>query len=111
MDSKRQARLETRARIIKAMAHPSRLLMVEELGRSERCVCDLTEMVGADISTVSKHLSLLKEAGIVQDERRGTQIFYSLRCPCILEFFSCVESVLATLPTGKAECLCASAKK
>jgi len=84
--------------------------MVEELGRGERCVCELTEMVGADISTVSKHLALLKEAGIVQDERRGTQIFYSLRCPCILEFFTCVESVLATLPGEKAAWLCSSAK-
>jgi ArsR family transcriptional regulator len=51
-------------------------------------------MVGADTSTVSKHLSLLKDAGLVLDERRGQQVFYRLRVPCILNFFGCVEAVL-----------------
>ena len=51
-------------------------------------------MVGADVSTVSKHLSLLKNAGIVEDDKRGTQVFYSLKVPCVLNFFTCVESVL-----------------
>jgi len=94
MDEKTQARLEARARIIKAMAHPTRLFIIEELSRSERCVCDLTAMIGADVSTVSRHLSVLKNAGIVLDERRGSQVFYRLRLDCILNFFSCVEAVL-----------------
>jgi len=80
---------------MKALAHPSRLFIVEELSRGERCVCELTEMIGADVSTVSKHLAVLREAGLVLDERRGVQIFYRLRVPCILNFFGCVEAVLA----------------
>jgi len=96
MDPKIKAKHEARARIIKAMSHPTRLFMVDELSRGERCVCELTEMVGNDISTISKHLSILKSAGIVADEKRGTQVFYSLRVPCVLNFFSCVESVLKT---------------
>ncbi|MCX7934544.1 MAG: metalloregulator ArsR/SmtB family transcription factor [Planctomycetota bacterium] len=104
--------MEIRARIIKALAHPSRLLMVEELAKGERCVCELTALVGADISTVSKHLAVLKEAGIVTDERRGTQVFYTLRCPCILQFFSCVESVLATLPRAReVACACSGSRR
>lgn len=91
---KRKKLYEARARVIKAMAHPTRLFIVEELSKDERCVCDLTEMVGADVSTVSKHLSLLKSAGIVEDDKRGTQVFYSLKVPCVLNFFTCVESVL-----------------
>ena len=79
---------------MKALAHPSRLFIVDELSRGERCVCELTEMVGADTSTVSKHLSLLKDACLVLDERRGQQVFYRLRVPCILNFFGCVEAVL-----------------
>ena len=90
------ARLEARAKIIKAMAHPTRLFIVDELSRQERCVCEMTEMIGADVSTVSKHLTVLRNAGIVQDEKRGTMVFYSLRVPCVLNFFSCVESVLET---------------
>ncbi len=83
-----------RARIIKALAHPLRLFFVEELSRQERCVCELTEMAGFDISTVSKHLSVLKNAGILVDDKRGNQVFYRLRTPCVLNFFGCVEAVL-----------------
>ena len=83
-----------RARVMKALAHPSRLLMVDELKKGERCVCELTDLVGADVSTVSKHLAILKSAGIVECDKRGLQVFYRLRCACIPQFFDCIESVL-----------------
>jgi len=86
--------MEQRAKVMKALAHPSRLFIVDELSRGERCVCELTEMIGADVSTVSKHLAVLREAGLVLDDRRGVQVFYRLRVPCILNFFGCVEAVL-----------------
>ena len=94
MDARTKAKYEARAAVIKAMAHPTRLFIVDELSRDERCVCELTEMIGADVSTVSKHLSVLKAAGIVDDEKRGQQVWYSLKMPCVLKFFSCVENVL-----------------
>ena len=94
MNAQIRNKFEVRAKIIKSMAHPSRLFIVDELSRGERCVCELTEMIDADISTVSKHLSLLKEAGIVRDDKRGSQVFYRLTVPCVLKFFDCVESVL-----------------
>jgi ArsR family transcriptional regulator len=94
MDSKTLARYEARAEVFRALAHPSRLLIVDELAQRERCVCELTALVGADISTVSKHLSVLKAAGVVQDERRGSQIWYRLRMRCVTRFFGCVESEL-----------------
>jgi len=94
MDADTRARFEARARIIKAMAHPTRLFFVDQLSRGERCVCELTELVDADVSTISKHLAVLKNAGIVEDDKRGTRVFYSLRMPCVLNFFSCVETVL-----------------
>ncbi len=89
-----QDQFKERARIIKAMGHPSRLMMVDELSRGEKCVCDLRDLVGHDMSTVSKHLTVLKNAGIVEDERRGKNIYYRLKVPCVLNFFQCVESVL-----------------
>ena len=94
MDHNRMARLEARAHIIKAMAHPSRLLILEELARERRCVAELTATVGSDVSTVSKHLSVLREAGIVEGVRCGAQIYYSLRVPCVLNFFGCIEAVI-----------------
>ncbi len=93
MDKNTQAHFDAKARIIKAMAHPTRLFIVDELSKRSRCVCELTEMVGADTSTISKHLSILKAAGIVDDEKRGLQVWYSLKVPCILNFFGCVEQV------------------
>jgi DNA-binding transcriptional ArsR family regulator len=92
-DERRQRLFEARAAIMKALAHPSRLMMVDELSRGERCVCELTDLVGADMSTVSKHLSLLKDAGIVDCRKEGVQVFYRLKVPCVLHVFGCVEAV------------------
>lgn len=83
-----------RAAVLKALGHPARLFMVEALARQERCVNELTQLVGLDVSTVSKHLLVLKNAGIVNDDKRGKQVFYTLRVPCVVNFFTCVESVL-----------------
>lgn len=103
MDVTTRLKYDARARIIKAMGHGTRLFLVDELSRGERCVCELQALVRADMSTVSKHLAVLREAGIVKDEKRGNQVFYSLRCPCVLSFFECVESVLRTSTTRSLE--------
>jgi len=105
MDNQRKALLNARAGVLKAMAHPTRIFIIEELEKEERCVCDLTEQIGVDVSTVSKHLSVLKQAGIVIDDKRGNQVFYRLRVPCIMNFFGCVESVLESNSRDQAELL------
>lgn len=83
-----------KARVIKAMAHPSRLAILEALAEGERCVCDLQKLVGSDMSTVSKHLAVMKRAGLVEVRKDGLWVHYRLRVPCILNFMSCVEAVL-----------------
>lgn len=83
-----------KAQIIKAMGHPSRLMMIDALAEGEKCVADLQQIVGSDMSTVSKHLSVLRNAGLVDDRKQGLQVFYSLRVPCIINFFGCVEAVM-----------------
>jgi DNA-binding transcriptional ArsR family regulator len=93
MDQKTKTSFDAKAKIFKAIAHPTRLFIVDELAKESRCVCEITAMVGADISTISKHLSILKEAGIVQDEKRGLQVFYSLKMPCIKNFIGCIDQV------------------
>jgi len=103
MDKKTQAKFEAMATIIKAMAHPTRLLIIDALSRKEHCVCELTEMVGADTSTVSKHLSILKNAGIVSDEKRNQMVFYDLSMLCVLNFLNCVESVIQARAKAQLE--------
>lgn len=93
MTATARADYQAKARIIKALAHPTRLFIVDELARGERCVCELTDMIGVEMPTVSRHLSQLKHAGLVEDEKRGAQVFYRLRVPCVLNFFKCVEAV------------------
>jgi ArsR family transcriptional regulator, arsenate/arsenite/antimonite-responsive transcriptional repressor len=94
MDTEVRRKYEARAGIVKAMAHPTRLLIIEKLSQREHCVCEFQEMVGDDMSTVSKHLSILKHAGIVSVDKRGQMVFYRLNCPCVLQFLSCVESMI-----------------
>jgi DNA-binding transcriptional ArsR family regulator len=88
-----KAKYNAQAKVHKALAHPTRLFIVEELSRKERCVCELTEMIGVEMPTVSRHLSVLREAGIVEDDKRGTQVFYRLKTPCVMNFFRCVSEV------------------
>jgi len=94
MTSEKMKKFEMRAEFIKAMAHPSRLQIIDELNDGEKCVCDLHDVIDANMSTVSKHLSVLKKAGIVKVEKRGLQMWYSLRVGCVNEFLSCVDKAL-----------------
>lgn len=94
MKAKPRQLYEARAKVAKALAHPSRLLILDALAEKEMCVCDLTALVGADQSTVSKHLAVLKNAGIVADRKEGVMIYYRLKVGCLRGFWSCIEGVL-----------------
>jgi len=105
MKDKRYKKLEARANILKAMAHPTRLFILEELAERKHNVGELTEKIGVDISTISKHLNVLKSEGIIHDERKGTSIFYHLSCPCVLNFYECVEGVIRSKAEEQAALL------
>ena len=93
MTQRRTNQFKVPAQIFKALAHPGRLLMVDELSRGERCVCELAALVGSEMPTISRHLMQLKHAGIVEDDRRGAQVFYRLKTRCVTNFFRCVSDV------------------
>ncbi len=94
MTESEKRKIKARAIILKALAHPSRLLIVEKLSEKSYCVCELTAMIGADTSTVSKHLSILRNAGIISDRKQGTSVYYSLEAQCLMKLLDCVESVI-----------------
>jgi DNA-binding transcriptional ArsR family regulator len=89
---------DRQARILKALANPARLRMVDHLASGECSVSGLTALVGLDQSTVSKHLAVLRSHGIVADRREGNVVFYRLLTPCVLEFFACADRVLGREP-------------
>ena len=94
MNNKINAKYQEMAKISKALAHPTRMFIIDKLNEKEHCVCELTEMIGVDISTVSKHLSVLKNAGIISAEKRSNMVYYNLQCSCVLDIFSCVLDVI-----------------
>ena len=86
-----------RAEILKALAHPARVLIVDALMKCDRCVCELNTLVDIDQSNISRHLAVLKRAGIVSERRAGMRVFHHLQTPCILKAFDCaVEVIRAT---------------
>ena len=94
MTEDEKARSEAHAKILKALAHPSRIFIVWKVTEKPYCVFELAEMIEADQSTTSKHLSVLKSAGIIEDKKTGTTVYYSLKCKCITEFLGCIEKVI-----------------
>lgn len=84
-----------RTEFMKALAHPTRLFIVDFLVKGEKCVCEIVEQLDVDISTISKHLVILKNAGIVEDDKRGLKVFYKIACPCIsnlFNLFNCLDN-------------------
>lgn len=91
LDSELLKKYEKRADVLKAMAHPTRLYILETLKEKTLCVCELNDLIDADISTISKHLTVLYNAGLVGRRKEGLKVFYNLESPCILLPFSCLE--------------------
>ncbi|MEX2043822.1 MAG: metalloregulator ArsR/SmtB family transcription factor [Opitutus sp.] len=96
--------LAQRAKVFKALGHEDRLRILEDLADGERCVCDLVESVGSSWSTVSRHLSVLREAGVVTDEKRGLQVFYQLSLPCVPSFMTCLDASRKGEPVEVRRC-------
>jgi DNA-binding transcriptional ArsR family regulator len=89
-----RAVFKKQAQVLKALAHESRLMIVDRLSRGECSAGELTKLVGSDQSTVSKHLRLLRLHGIVDDRREGSVVYYRLLTPCVLDFFRCATQVM-----------------
>lgn len=85
--------MQPHADFFKALGHPTRLWIVEQLSDgAEHCVCEFVEAVGDEFPTISRHLSVLKGAGVVADERRGKQVYYHLSCSCVGTMLHCLKS-------------------
>jgi ArsR family transcriptional regulator len=97
---------EARVKIIKAMAHPARLMIIDFLKAKERSFSDLFGLFRLDKSTISKHLLVLKEAGIVSSRKNGTAVIYKLEVPCVMDFFNCATVVIKSNVKRQLRCLC-----
>lgn len=91
---KRQLLFEKQAEIAKAIAHPLRIAIIDFLKDGEQCVCDIAEHVGSERSNVSRHLSVMVNAGVLDYRKEGLKVIYKLKTPCIFEFLSCTSRLL-----------------
>ena len=94
-----------RSVVVKAMAHPTRLLIMERLTHGELCVNELTALAGCDVTTLSKHLAVMKKAGLLVCEKRGVCCYYQIACPCFGEFFRCIDLISST-KQSRMKCAC-----
>jgi len=94
LDAKRRLLFEKQAEIAQAIAHPLRIAIIDFLKDGEQCVCDIAGHIGAERSNVSRHLSLMVAAGVLEHRKEGLKVIYKLKCPCILDFFACMSGVL-----------------
>lgn len=78
---------------------------MELLLNGEQCVNELTEAAGCDITTASKHLAVMKKAGLLVCDKRGLQVFYRIACPCFVEFFRCIDLITSS-QTPRLRCAC-----
>ena len=88
---------KARAEILKALAHPTRLLIVEALSRGDYCVNDLRHLAATCLPTLSRHLDGLKRVGIVVERRAGPKVIHHLACPCILKALDCTCEALQSV--------------
>ena len=93
--------------VFKALGNPGRLTLVRTLMDGERCVCDLVHAVGLGWSTTSKHLDVLREAGIISSDKRGQKIFYRLELDCVGHFIDCLDKASAGRRSKRVACDCA----
>ena len=84
--------IEKQAEVFKALGHPTRLKMVKALIPGERCVCELQALCPDSLPTISRHLSVLKNAGIVSTQKRGLNVFYRLELTCLIAILDCLDS-------------------
>ena len=96
MREKERRKCELQAEVLKALAHPIRLAVVQYLAKEEKCVCDIVDYVGTTQSNISKHLSIMKRVGILSDRKEGLSVYYKLNMPCALNFFQCVQDIIET---------------
>ncbi len=94
VDKNKQLLYERQAQIAGAVAHPLRIAILDFLKDGDQCVCDIADYIGSERSNVSKHLTIMVNSGLLEYRKEGLKVVYSLKCKCIMDFFTCAVKVL-----------------
>ncbi len=100
----KKERLETSARLLRIVAHPTRLMILEALGDGTRCVNDMRDILEVPQPNVSQHLAVLKESGMVACDKEGVTRCYRLAEPAFTkELLAVLKRVPRKKPAPKGE--------
>jgi DNA-binding transcriptional ArsR family regulator len=105
LEKNKQRVFKKQAEVVNAMAHPVRIAIIDFLKDGEQCVCDIAAHIGSERSNVSRHLSVMVNAGVLEYRKDGLKVIYKLKCPCIIDFFSCISGVLKQRAKDDSEIL------
>ncbi|MCE5185862.1 MAG: metalloregulator ArsR/SmtB family transcription factor [Planctomycetaceae bacterium] len=89
-----QRLFERQASIAKAIGHPVRVAVIDFLKDGEQCVCDIAAKVGSERTNLSKHLSVMVSAGVLESRKDGLKVMYRLKTPCVVKFLGCLRECL-----------------
>lgn len=102
---------ESQAQLLKVLTHPARLAILNILRDGEHCVCHMEAYLGYRQAYISQQLTVLREAGLIQDRREGWNVFYHVAEPRIFDVLTAVEQIIApedrsTKPNQVIFCAC-----
>ncbi len=97
--------VQARAKVLKALGHPTRLQILDLLDQGDRCLCEFNPLFKIRQPTLSRHLAVLKQAGIITERRAGSRLILHLATPCILRAFACAVEVVQVDQTRRAQAI------
>jgi ArsR family transcriptional regulator len=104
-EKNRRVVYEKQAEILKAIAHPVRVAILDFLKDGEQCVCDIAKHIGSERSNVSRHLAIMVSSGVLESRKEGLKVIYSLKARCIMDFFDCITGCLKQQANENAKLL------
>ncbi len=94
------------AEIFKALSHPTRILILYSIKEKQLTVTELAKKAGIDISTMSKHLDLLKRYKIIVGEKIKNTVYYKINIPCVFNFLNCAKEITScSINCDEGQCL------
>ncbi|MCI1273303.1 MAG: metalloregulator ArsR/SmtB family transcription factor [Clostridiaceae bacterium] len=85
---------DKKTEIFKALANPMRLQIIDLLLNGEKCVCEIVKELNYEQSHISKGLVKLKSVHLIKDRKDGLNVYYSLNCDCMKDFFNCLNGII-----------------
>jgi DNA-binding transcriptional ArsR family regulator len=93
-ESMEERLLELKAEVLKALAQPTRLKILELLRNGERCICEIVPAINGEQSNISKHISLMQKSHLITTRKDGVKVMVNVKDPRVFEILDKVSAIL-----------------